>query len=364
MSFIKYVTDNYVMLYELLGLLIILLISAHIPVLMKKYTRMAIILTLASSMVHVLEAWTQTFETFSGWRAFLTATKYTLYPLILWMLVEIVSIVLRHRSVSTKWKLILLIPEFVGIPLYYTSQWSGLIFKYTLDNIYTSGPLSKLPYVIFAVYLLLFLIENNVLLKNYSARNKIIVIYISLGAILGAVLYLAFTENDDFNPIFTSALAFYYLFVYIYMASIDPLTSLLNRQSYYNDMKIHAKKIAAVVSIDMNDLKYYNDTFGHEQGDVALVSIANILIKEFKYHAGVYRVGGDEFTIFYYDLTEIGVIERIKEMKDELEKTKYRCAFGYAMRRSDLPLDKMISLADSRMYEDKKLIKKKTEEME
>ena len=146
------------------------------------------------------------------------------------------------------------------------------------------------------------------------------------------------------------------------MASIDPLTSLLNRQSYYNDMKSTFRNVAAVVSIDMNDLKYYNDIYGHEKGDIALTTIASILIKEFKFHAGVYRVGGDEFTIFYYDLTEIGVLERIKAMKDELSKTEYTCAFGYAMKRSDLTLDKMINLADARMYDDKKLIKTKKDE--
>ena len=363
MEIIHYITNHYVMLYELIGLLIILFISAHIPVGMKKYTRIAIGLTLISSIVHVVELWTQSFETFSIWRAILTAAKYSLYPLILVMLIEIVSVALRHRTIALKWKFIMLIPELIAVPLYFTSQWTGLIFKYSEDNIYHGGPLSALSYFIFAFYLILFLVENNIYLKNYSAKNKIIALYISCGAVLCVIFYLAFTDNhDDYNPILTSAIVFYYLFVYIHMASIDPLTSLLNRQSYYNDMKSNFKTIAAVVSIDMNDLKYYNDTFGHEKGDIALTTIANILIKEFKFHAGVYRVGGDEFTIFYHDLTEFGVLERIKAMKDELSKTEYTCAFGYAMKRSNLTIDKMINIADARMYEDKKLIKAKKEE--
>ena len=48
-------------------------------------------------------------------------------------------------------------------------------------------------------------------------------------------------------------------------------------------------------------------------------------------------------------------------MKEELKKTKYSCAFGYAMREDESIYDTM-ARADEKMYEDKKLIKSESKE--
>ena len=356
----KFITDHYAMFYELIGLLIILFISAHIPPRMKLVTRISIALLAFSAIVHGIEEWTQTFETLSGWRVFLTGTKYSIYPLILWSLIEIVHISLRHRFISNKWRLILLLPEIIMIPIYYSSQASHLVFYYTVENnLFHAGPLSLAPYILFAYYILIFITLNIILLRNYSLRNKIIACYIPIGAAISVILFIFVNDNPDYNPIFTSSLVLYYLFVYIHIANVDTLTGLLNRQSYYNDMISYGKSIDAVVSIDMNDLKYLNDTFGHEMGDTALKDISSILIKQKKYRANVYRVGGDEFCIFYYDITEEKIKERILEMKEELSKTQYTCAFGYSMKENNLSVKDMINLADIKMYIDKKAMKEK-----
>lgn len=358
MDVMKLITDHYVMLYELIGLLIIMLISTHLPGKMKRYTRLTIVLLVISGIVHVFEEWTQTFEHLSYWRIVLTGTKYSIYPLILWSLIEVVSIAFRHKSISVKWKFILLIPELIMIPIYYSSQASHLVYYYIPEtNLFCSGPLSLVPYILFGLYMILFIGMNIIQLKNYSLSCKIIACYIPIGAALSVVALFFVTDNPDYNPIFTSSLVFYYLFIYIHMANVDTLTGLLNRQNYYSDMNKKANRIKAVVSIDMNNLKYLNDNFGHKSGDIALAEIADVLIKEKKYHANVYRVGGDEFCIFYYDINEDGVKERIKAMRDELAKTPHSCAFGYSMRNGHLSVQDMINIADSEMYVDKKAIK-------
>ena len=82
----------------------------------------------------------------------------------------------------------------------------------------------------------------------------------------------------------------------------------------------------------MNELKYYNDTFGHAKGDEALRTISNVLKKYCGKGGHVYRVGGDEFMILYYGAIESDVIKNIEKMRLEMSKTEYVCAFGYAMR--------------------------------
>ncbi len=348
------------MVYELIGLLIIMIISTHVPEKMKFYTRITIVLLMLSVVIHAFEEWTQSFDRLSGWRVFLTATKYLMYPLILISLIDVVSIALRQKSFSLKWILIFCIPELVMIPLCYSSQATGLIFHFIEEtNIYTSGPLSKLPYIIFGFYTLLFLVINIIFLKNFSLRNKIIACYIPLGAAISAIIFIIIVDNPDYNPVFTSSLVFYYLFVYIHMANVDTLTGLMNRQSYYNDINTRGN-ISAVLSIDMNNLKYLNDNYGHDAGDRALATIAGVFVKEAKYHATIYRVGGDEFSIFYYDLKEDEVLERINSMKEELAKTSYTCAFGYAMKEDNLSTKDIINIADMRMYKDKKQMKEES----
>ena len=64
------------------------------------------------------------------------------------------------------------------------------------------------------------------------------------------------------------------------VALMDNLTGLYNRQGLQNNLDKEFEetdKITAVFYIDLDNFKYYNDTFGHEIGDLVLVSFANII---------------------------------------------------------------------------------------
>lgn len=82
---------------------------------------------------------------------------------------------------------------------------------------------------------------------------------------------------------------------------IDPLTGLYNRKGYFTAMEHDRDKFTApyvvMFSIDMDRLKYINDTFGHTEGDKAIVEVAEA-IKSVAGENGVYaRFGGDEFIL-------------------------------------------------------------------
>jgi diguanylate cyclase (GGDEF)-like protein len=84
----------------------------------------------------------------------------------------------------------------------------------------------------------------------------------------------------------------------------DPLTGVPNRGALDLALQseceraLRANDELAVVMIDIDHFKRYNDTYGHQEGDAALRSVARVLAKALRRRGdGVYRYGGEEFVI-------------------------------------------------------------------
>ncbi|MEO0123988.1 MAG: sensor domain-containing diguanylate cyclase [candidate division WOR-3 bacterium] len=89
------------------------------------------------------------------------------------------------------------------------------------------------------------------------------------------------------------------------LASIDPLTKLYNigffRDKLAEELN-RAKRFQhnlSVAIIDLDNFKYFNDTFGHQAGDQLLIRLANIFSKYFRDTDLVARYGGDEFIVMF-----------------------------------------------------------------
>ena len=351
MNLIAFLANNFVMLFMLLGLIIIIFISVHLTKATKFYTRIAIILLFFASLFYNLELASQGHEGYTIWRPILTACKYSIYPLILYFLIMVT--VPETKVLTLKQKIILLIPEIISVPLYFTSEWTHLIC-YFPNNAYQGGPLKYLPYFIFVFYLVIFLIQNFISLRNYSRKNRLILLFISIGSLVGVVLYKIYDQTDDYTPIFSASLILYFLFLYIHLSSLDPLTGLMNRQSYYQDIETNGDRVIGVISADLNELKYLNDTFGHSAGDEALIVTAKTLDTIRRPFTTIFRVGGDEFAIFYYKGGEDLIKSDIMDLKSKLLENNYSCSFGYSMRQNEKQeLDEIIKLADKDMFVDK-----------
>lgn len=82
------------------------------------------------------------------------------------------------------------------------------------------------------------------------------------------------------------------------LAYKDLLTNGLNRTAYERDLnhRLDAQKHFRLILVDLNDLKFINDTFGHTSGDHAIMCVYKILLDAFV-GANCYRIGGDEFVI-------------------------------------------------------------------
>ncbi|MBP5610917.1 MAG: GGDEF domain-containing protein, partial [Clostridia bacterium] len=331
MSFLTFLVDqfivqkNYVIFFEFIGVLVMLGISAHVPTRMKRLTFTGILLLFIELVVYTVELWTQDFATLSLARPMLTAVKYSLYPYILFVL----TMITVKSQLSWQKNFLLLLPATIAVPLYFTSQWTHLVCYYSENNKWAPGPLRYLPYGIFIFYIILFLVRNVFFLRSETRQIRWILYFIIFTPAIGVPLYLITDYSDDYSALFTSSIVLYYLFIYLHFARFDPLTGLLNRQVYYFDMNSGSGRITYAVSIDLNDLKLINDSYGHDAGDAALKTVAAVLKKNVGRNGTLYRIGGDEFVIFYHGVDESAVVQAIEKMRGEMEKTPYVCAFGY-----------------------------------
>lgn len=353
MKVLSVIAENYVVLFELIGLLIMLGISAHTSRRIKRLTVTVIVLMLIEMIVFKTEAWTADLDRLTVARPLLTATEYSLYPFILY----VTTMITTQKRLSWKTNLLLLSPAIAVIPVYYTSQWTKLVCYFSEENHYLGGPLNYLPYIVFAVYIVLFLVRNLIFTRSEPLRLRLIAYYLLATPTLGVLFYIKTDFSSDYTGLFTAAIILYYLFVYLHLSRIDPLTSLLNRQSYYLDIDVDGSRIEYVVSIDMNELKSINDNHGHDAGDKALVTVAGVLKKNVGNNASLYRIGGDEFVVFCRTADETAVERMIGSMRSQMAETPYSCAFGYAKKEPNESVDDAVRVADQKMYDDKVRIK-------
>jgi diguanylate cyclase (GGDEF)-like protein len=153
------------------------------------------------------------------------------------------------------------------------------------------------------------------------------------------------------------------------LAVTEPLTGLYNRRGFMTlaDQQIKAatrtNKKMSLLFIDLDGLKPINDTWGHEEGDRALVSAANVLKQTFRESDIMARIGGDEFAVLAVDATETPEIV-IKRLTGQIalhnaqpnRRYEISMSIGTAVYDPQVPcsLDDLISRADTLMYEQKK----------
>lgn len=144
----------------------------------------------------------------------------------------------------------------------------------------------------------------------------------------------------------------------------DVLTGLYNRR--YAEKKIDAIENSGVkycVSIgDIDHFKKFNDSFGHECGDVVLKEVAQILNTNMNGKGFVARWGGEEFLLVYENMSIddayaglMGIRENLHEHEVEYEGQKHKVTmtFGAAEKEEGVEISQLICKADDKLYEGK-----------
>ncbi len=117
---------------------------------------------------------------------------------------------------------------------------------------------------------------------------------------------------------------------------IDQLTSLKNR-NYLND-NIEAWDESevypqSIVIVDLNNVAYINDNYGHQEGDNVIKEAANILIKTQIPNSDILRTSGNEFLIYLVGYDEKQIVAYIRKLNKEMKELAhgFGAAVGYSM---------------------------------
>ncbi len=163
------------------------------------------------------------------------------------------------------------------------------------------------------------------------------------------------------------------------LSLIDELTGLYNRRRFfvlreqYFKVAFRTKKRLLLLFIDVDNLKWINDHHGHNEGDQALIDLANILKKTFRESDIIARIGGDEFVILSESTDGNGeiVLTRLYEnIKDYNAKSSRRYILSISVGTTQfdpkypVSIDELLSKADALMYAQKQKGRKQESRLE
>ena len=117
---------------------------------------------------------------------------------------------------------------------------------------------------------------------------------------------------------------------------IDMLTSLKNRNflndniAVWDESEIYPQSI---IVIDLNNIAYINDNYGHSEGDEVIKEAANVLIKNQLPNTEIIRTNGNEFLIYLVGYEEKQTVSYVKKLNRELKSLShgFGAASGYSM---------------------------------
>lgn len=108
------------------------------------------------------------------------------------------------------------------------------------------------------------------------------------------------------------------------LSTMDPMTGILNKRSFVQLVEKYidaesGKETGALIFVDVDDFKRYNDEYGHINGDVVLKTFAGNLSAEFGSKGYVGRYGGDEFVVFLRNTNDKAAINKqITRIREKL----------------------------------------------
>lgn len=154
------------------------------------------------------------------------------------------------------------------------------------------------------------------------------------------------------------------------LADRDPVTGLHNHRSVYQ--RLHAElekaqrtsKPMAVLMMDLDNFKLFNDTYGHPAGDEVLKRVSGILKRSCRDADTVARYGGDEFMVVLPESNLKAAVRCAERIQAVLAKERFRCqnsatlpigfSYGIAVFPEDAAdVQELVSTADSNLYHSK-----------
>jgi len=152
-----------------------------------------------------------------------------------------------------------------------------------------------------------------------------------------------------------------------YQASRDPVTGLVNRKEFENQLAMALDQAQAIdytshalLYIDLDQFKVVNDTFGHTAGDALLGQVSKLIQNKIRATDLLARLGGDEFGVLLERCDEQRALEVAEAIRESIEDfrfewqhafTNVRCSIGVVIvTRENADIAEVMSSADVACY--------------
>jgi diguanylate cyclase (GGDEF)-like protein len=154
-----------------------------------------------------------------------------------------------------------------------------------------------------------------------------------------------------------------------YLALTDDLTCLYNRRGFFaaatQQLKLARRNAQSMLLLfcDVDNLKQINDSYGHREGDLALVRTADALEEAFRDSDILARLGGDEFAVLALQASgqnEAAILRRLEKClkKSNTHESRYALSLSVGLARFDpqhpVSLGELMEQADRDMYDQKR----------
>lgn len=232
------------------------------------------------------------------------------------------------------------------------------------------------------------LIKGNKQVKKSMQVHLISIVLVAVFACMDLIVYYMLYARDSGR--FTKIGLLGYILILLYLAihrsvklintneqldrvkefaKRDAITQLSNRAAFEEEIHAIAPEDYlnySVAIFDLNDLKEFNDLYGHSMGDYYIIISSEIIQDVFGKYGKVYRIGGDEFCAIMLNIS----LNMFRNLEDKMNKrmdglngmffeSKMSIASGYAHfnPNQDLSIHDTFQRADKNMYEHKHKMK-------
>lgn len=285
-----------------------------------------------------------------------------------------VEIALESKLVKNKLcKILAHTPILIITVCVIISYFTGFMFSVDENGIYQRGPYIVIHIALCHLYTVITTIHafiKSLKIKSYmkAKEYRVLAMFLLFPLSIGIIQILV-PNIPSISVGVTLAFLFVYIDLQNLMISVDTLSGLNNRNQMIRYLGARMKTEAGinklyVFMLDVNKFKKINDTYGHIEGDQALIRCANALKAANKSNNNfIGRYGGDEFIIISdlpNDKAADELCEKITALLQDICKTEsvpYDLSFSYgytSYNKEMKTIQDLISKADEMLYEAKK----------
>lgn len=340
-------------------------------ILYKKIVIYVLIMVVLDNIACIMNA-----KTFTG-APFVREALNTLYFVFLplpcyYFLLYCQSKIFYSLVIDMKNKLLWFIPALIHFLIVVINCFVPFIFTFDANGIYRRLPyfMVELVFVLFYVVVSYFIIIRAVIKEKSISYKKdyfFLFIYLTICTIGIVIQYIS--DGLDATWV-SSSLAIFLLYVKLQNAQIarDYLTNIYNKRYFDKFLNqifaSHDSNQWVLLMIDVDHFKSINDTYGHVEGDFALIKVAAALKNATHPQQDfVARYGGDEFVILSKKKNDEEIIAFKEKINQEIEKMNKSINKPYSLSLSigssylkeleEPTFDEFVMAADKAMYIEK-----------